>query len=289
MTALLSHLIKFLSTPHPFIFNRSSVLLPFLGTFAVILLLKPFEFSYLSFGQLLALAFFFGLVVSLCVWLVVKGFLFLFFIQEDNWTIGKEATLVFGVLASISFLIFALFLFWGNENNAWKLFQKVVLKTVSISVFPIILFILFEQLVHQKKQAKIALQWNLHLQRKNWYHEDTNSANDVEILAENGKLALKISKAQIVYIQAEGNYTEVYYRNQDILEKELVRNRLKNIQEQLKSSNFLRCHRSFVVNMNELLKVEGNARNFTLKLKDIEMSIPVSRAMVKNISAWVKA
>ncbi|RSC95871.1 LytR/AlgR family response regulator transcription factor [Tenacibaculum singaporense] len=54
----------------------------------------------------------------------------------------------------------------------------------------------------------------------------------------------------IVFCKADDNYTEIYFENS----KKLVSKTLKYFEEALKDSSFVRVHKSFLVNVNEITK-----------------------------------
>ncbi len=64
-------ILETLKKPHPFIFNRLSVLIPAVITFAVLLIFRPFEFDGFSVVQLLSWSGGFALLVGLSVWITV--------------------------------------------------------------------------------------------------------------------------------------------------------------------------------------------------------------------------
>ena len=46
-------------------------------------------------------------------------------------------------------------------------------------------------------------------------------------------------------------------------------------------SGLFRCHRAFIINLDKVTHVEGNAQGYKLRIQDYEELIPVSR----NLSA----
>lgn len=46
---------------------------------------------------------------------------------------------------------------------------------------------------------------------------------------------------------------------------------------------FVRCHRSYLVNKYQILKVEGNARSLQVYFKQIDNVVPVSRSFPKEL------
>ncbi len=66
----------------------------------------------------------------------------------------------------------------------------------------------------------------------------------------------------ILYCKADDNYTEIYLNNN---KKKLVSKTLKYIEEALSKSNFVRVHKSYLVNVNEIVKyVKGKGGSVVL-------------------------
>ncbi len=60
-----------------------------------------------------------------------------------------------------------------------------------------------------------------------------------------------LNTQDIMYCKADDNYTEIYLNNN---KKKLVSKTLKYFEEALSDSNFARVHKSFLVNVNEVVK-----------------------------------
>lgn len=84
----------------------------------------------------------------------------------------------------------------------------------------------------------------------------------------------------LYYIQAIENYIEVVYYSKDGFKKKLLRNTLKNVELQLEKTPVVRCHRSYMVNMTHLQRMEGNALGLKLKLRNLDKKVSVSRSYV---------
>jgi two-component system LytT family response regulator len=71
-----------------------------------------------------------------------------------------------------------------------------------------------------------------------------------------------IDTKDIMYCKADDNYTEIYLNNN---KKKLVSKTLKYIEESLKDGNFARVHKSYLVNVNEIIKyVKGKGGSVVL-------------------------
>ena len=58
----------------------------------------------------------------------------------------------------------------------------------------------------------------------------------------------------------------------------MLRSTLKKMEDAVADYSFLfRCHRTYLVNMELVVKVIGNAQGYRLHLSGLEESIPVSR------------
>jgi two-component system LytT family response regulator len=71
-----------------------------------------------------------------------------------------------------------------------------------------------------------------------------------------------IETANIMYCKADDNYTEIYLNDN---KKKLVSKTLKYIEESLKDANFARVHKSYLVNVDEIVKyVKGKGGSVVL-------------------------
>lgn len=78
----------------------------------------------------------------------------------------------------------------------------------------------------------------------------TNTVNGkITIPQQNGFEVLNTS--DILYCKADDNYTEIYLNNS---KKKLVSKTLKYFEEALNSASFARVHKSYLVNVNEVVK-----------------------------------
>jgi hypothetical protein len=276
-------ILSMLNKPHPFIFNWYSVLLPSLITFLVLVLFKPFEFDTFPIDLLLIWSFIFATIIGLTVLSSVSALIKLLGRSiEENWNVKNEILLFLFVLAMISLVIFALFLMLNPTVNKFDLFSLVVMRTLAISLFPVLILVLYEQNDHQRIKRRQAEILNRELLvKKDPIHKkisDSTLPERIVLVAENKKIALQVTPASLCFVKSEGNYVEVFYYQNQKIQKELIRNSLKSIEDQLSAYDFFRCHNRFLINLHHIQKVEGNARNFELELANFEEKIPVSRS-----------
>lgn len=194
-----------LKNPHPFIFNHFSVVIPTCITFIVLLVLRPFEFAEFPTRQLITWSAIFATLVGATVFLSVSAVKKKFHQTiEKNWTVGKEIALVLFALTTISLMVFALFLMLNPQSNWVNLFGLVVIRTLAISVFPVLILVLFEQNHHQKIKRREAEKLNQELLKKQKVlHQETLAPippPKLILVAENQKVALQLPLIDLLFL-----------------------------------------------------------------------------------------
>lgn len=91
------------------------------------------------------------------------------------------------------------------------------------------------------------------------------------------KLALSLPPASLLMVKAEDNYVQVFYRNGHGVKKELVRSSLKKLEPQLAEHGVARAHRSYMVNISNVLLFKKNAKGHYLLIEGMDdHPVPVS-------------
>lgn len=93
---------------------------------------------------------------------------------------------------------------------------------------------------------------------------------------EYGKIKFSLQVADLLLLESTDNYVSVYFLSGGKLQRKLVRNTLKNLENMLKENSVIRCHRSFMVNTRNIELVYKNGKKLLIKIKEIEKQIPVS-------------
>ena len=102
--------------------------------------------------------------------------------------------------------------------------------------------------------------------------------------------SLPINPVDITYIEAADNYIRINYMENKQVKGLLVRSTLKTAEKKLEGlSNFYRCHRSYLVNLNLIRHISGNATGYKLHLEGVTDLIPVSRNLNTEINDKINA
>ncbi|MFT5574484.1 MAG: hypothetical protein ACI9FR_003431 [Cryomorphaceae bacterium] len=174
-----------------------------------------------------------------------------------------------------------LYLFVVDETRFLNLdvFLGMLKTTMVVGFFPVVVSGLIVQLraarIHQRDAADIALP-EASLEPNQTLVSFALSSND----------NLELEFGQIRYLEAMQNYVSIYFLRDGELRCELVRTTIAKVATQLHSSSVVRCHRSFLVNIESVRKVSGNAQGLRLKLDRVsDFEVPVSRPYIAELRA----
>ena len=89
---------------------------------------------------------------------------------------------------------------------------------------------------------------------------------------------MDIDVDSLLYVKSFNVYQELICVQNEKQVKLLIRNTMANIEKQLSGDDqFLRCHRSYLVNTQKIKSVEGNTRQYYFVLEGPDEKIPISR------------
>lgn len=93
---------------------------------------------------------------------------------------------------------------------------------------------------------------------------------------ENGKIKFSVQSKDLLLLESTDNYVSVFYILENKVQRKLLRNSLKNMEEILKENDIVRCHRSFMVNPANVEFMQKDGKKLNIKIKHFDKSIPVS-------------
>jgi hypothetical protein len=201
------------------------------------------------------------------------------YFNSEKWNMSRS--IIYGILLVVSIGLFnALFAFkYDNPNNRIELFPflfAVVHRTFVISIIPTLMFNLWlERRLYKKYESGAEMANNNLIDSRH----DINDVLRIEIDERN-----MISEQDLIYIKAEGNYCQVYYIDDLHQKKVILRNTLKSIEGALqKSERIVRCHKSYIINLDKVKKVIGNARGYNFIVDEFNFPVPISRDISKDL------
>lgn len=94
---------------------------------------------------------------------------------------------------------------------------------------------------------------------------------------ENDKIKFSVLAKDLLLLESTDNYVSVYYISENKVQRKLLRNTLKNLEKSLKENSIIRCHRSFMLNSQNVEFVQKEGKKLIVKIKLLKKSIPVSQ------------
>jgi len=265
------------------------------GVFITVFLLvfRPFGLTAITTSLMIKSSILFGLATFSGIF-ITNLFLHNFFpriFNEEKWTTGKQIINVLAVIVLVGLSNYLIAHIIFDLNLTWKNLFYYQFIALSVGLLPIIIYTLYIQnhWLQQFKNEAATLQKKLEGKRE---HEQTDSkpadvASGEAITFENDNQTEKktIDAGHLVYIESASNYIKIFFEQKGELSYAIVRMTMKKAAETINSySVFFRCHRAYIVNLDKIEQVDGNAQGYKLKLQGAPDLIPVSRNLNSEFS-----
>lgn len=175
-------------------------------------------------------------------------------------------------LTSVAFVFYIRYV--GNTGITFN----IVLRVVVISLSAPVTIYLKDTLSSTHGKYKKILEENRQMQDKIRQFSESYADKFIEFTSENEADNIRLQVSEIIFVKSADNYVEIGFRDGGEIRKKMVRNTLKNIEKQLREfNNFVRTHRSGIVNIQYIDKLNKNFNSYWLTLIDTKETIPVSR------------
>lgn len=101
---------------------------------------------------------------------------------------------------------------------------------------------------------------------------------------EKGVLRMSLKRSDILYMQGSDNYVTVWYQAQNRVTKFMLRNTLRTLEDDLRQESVIRCHRSYLVNIEKVKLIRREKEGLALELDSTPPStVPVSRTYMHEV------
>lgn len=105
-----------------------------------------------------------------------------------------------------------------------------------------------------------------------------NSQQMIAFFDEKGILRLSLKIDSLLYLEASDNYVNIIYINKEKVNKFLLRNTLKKLEDLFDGTEIVRCHRSYMINFKKVKVIRKDKDGLKLELDLPEMeNLPVSK------------
>ncbi|MEO0570629.1 MAG: LytTR family DNA-binding domain-containing protein [Bacteroidota bacterium] len=209
--------------------------------------------------------------------------LFEFLIAPFFFSKTTGGVFVLRLILELILVASTIFLFYniiGNFHDwKWTSFIAFVRDSTLMSILPMIIVLLYLTYRNTDRENEI-----LKIQKPSGGILD----EPLLLQSSNGKERLIILLASLLFIESEQNYVSVHYMDNELIKKTLLRTTMKKLEEELRPFSIVRSHRSFLVNMHNVIKARGNSHQMLLYLsKNNTPPIPVSRSYISNFRDYL--
>jgi hypothetical protein len=94
--------------------------------------------------------------------------------------------------------------------------------------------------------------------------------------------------ADLLYIEAVGNYVKIYQLSEDGVQSSMLRATSKQMEDDLRDYPMIvRCHRAFLVNLSQVEEIVSRSGSMQLLIKHSHDALPVSRSNMAQVKAAI--
>lgn len=237
------------------------------------LIVQPFSIQELPVQEKNVL-FFFIAGISILGMLICQFLLplaFKSFYSEAKWTLGNQ---FFQSFLMVVIITFGLVFYLSNTASINIIFPIDAFIFVLISLIPLFIFVVIQEIMHDNKYKKKANELNRGMNNT----QVLQSENPLKVLifkGQNEKLSLIPN--QLIYTKINKNESTFYFQNPFGLDKKMITINEDKVREELKNHpQFKAFHDDIIININAIQKVTGNARGYEIAIARVNelVSIP---------------
>lgn len=156
-----------------------------------------------------------------------------------------------------------------------------MLAAFAIGIIPLIFGLFIVENNALKRNLLEAQRLNKLLSERALQKEETT---ETITLSGDTKDSISLIPENILFMEASGNYVEICYKEEAKEKHKLLRSTIKQMEEVTQAFSYLiRCHRAYIVNINHIRNISGNAQGYRMSLTNTMQEIPVSRTYLKEL------
>lgn len=180
------------------------------------------------------------------------------------------------VLVAVALVLVATLLFTPIRIYLWVEEHRIILMWVTVVLLTAITGVMWAIAAELKEQLR---QWE-----QGTVQERREQETMYKFYDEKGDLKLIVRPDMLFYLEAADNYVQIHYMNAGKMEKILIRNTLKNIEWHFRDMNLVRCHRSYIVNLDNVKVLKRSDGDVMIDFGNEKIAqIPVSRSYGEKV------
>ncbi len=253
--------------------------------FLFVIIYKPFNVEHWAeVSQFVFVACVLGIVLLGMSIAAISRVIMCYYAKKHSITYLNYIAWVFVELVLMSAAFTVCSTLTGVQLDIWQAFEKSLLNTSLILFIPYTVSITAFTLQDRNRRLReIEDDYDKAMQER-----ATGSKGLISFYDERGELQLSVTKENLLYIESADNYIYIWYMKSNLPKKLMLRNTLKRTAELLADTNVMRCHRGYMVNMEQVKVLRREKENFYLEL-GIEgvRDIPVSKTYGDAVLKWL--
>jgi len=219
-------------------------------------------------------------VILIGMLVIIVSRVFMFMLQKKRPVKYGEYAVWIVVEIFLMALVYSLVQHWFiNENgDLITILKNTVRITALVILLPYVIYWLYASL----RDKYIRLE-NLGNPEGEVLSENNGHSisSMISFYDEKGALKFSIKRNDLLYIEAADNYVIIHYAELLKSNKFILRNSLKKLENEY---NLVRCHRSYVVNLERVKMLRKDREGLLIELDVAEkIALPVSKTYVDNI------
>jgi len=245
--------------------------------------LQTHESQFFSFGLTMAI---YCCVMSVPVIVITRLLKWTrYFSNPEEWTILKEIIAIVLILFGTGITIYFTAFLVEIPSQRWNLstFFDSCKYAFLIGIIPFVFF----TIINYRYLFVTDIEQSFKPVTTSFSPEQTEEL--LQIGSQLKKETLSFYPGQFIYAESEGNYVVFYLNVDNKIKKEMIRNSISNIAQQLSVIPFImRTHRAFIVNVKKVNSQKGSTLGYHLKLSGTDAEVPVSRQNTRDFNLLLK-
>jgi DNA-binding LytR/AlgR family response regulator len=200
------------------------------------------------------------------------------FFNDELWNISKEIFWNIINISVIGLFNYLIFIYLYTSTFSWSGIIWFQFATLSIGILPVSLGILVKEQRERKKYEEDAAEMLPPLKSQELSNQSGAQNHIITIPSLNQEEPFISEISDLLFIKSADNYIEIIHSKDESISRVMLRNTLKNLESELQPFDMLfRCHKSYLINLDKVLRISGNAQGFKFHIEGFDQAVPVSR------------
>ena len=172
----------------------------------------------------------------------------------------------------------------NDARDFFEVAPRALLYISLILLLPYVVSWLYLSLQDKKLHLDQLIKMSKYIDEENYFSIQPDKLNLIHFNDDKGTLRLSIKFNNLYYIESCDNYVNIYYENKGKIARFLLRRSLKSIEDGFADYPLVRCHRSYIVNVNKVKVLRKDKGGLFLDLDYLNLpDIPISKTYAEPV------